>query len=106
MRLRGVCAPVGGRGTGEQVEGGEVVKRNGWTFKDYARHYVDARVAAGEIQERTAKSLRATLRTLAFRIDGLRLQEITPEVIEAAYVDLRPARARAAGLCRDAPCTT
>lgn len=73
----------------EEVEGGSVVKRNGWTFEQYAKHYVDARVAAGEIQERTAKTLRSTLRTLAYRIGALRLQEITPEVIEAAYIDLR-----------------
>lgn len=73
----------------EKVEGGENVKRNGWTVKDYAKHYVDARVAAGEIQERTANSLRSTLNTLCHRIGGMRLQEITPEVMEAAYIDLR-----------------
>lgn len=72
-----------------EIEGGSVVKRSGWTFDSYARHYVDARVAAGEIQERTANSLRGTLKSLGHRIGGLRLQEITPEVIEAAYIDLR-----------------
>ena len=63
--------------------------RNGWTFNGYAKHYVDTRVAAGEIQERTANSLRGTLKALGYRIGELRLQEITPEVIEAAYIDLR-----------------
>ena len=72
-----------------EIEGGAVVKRSGWTFNGYAKHYVDTRVAAGEIQERTANSLRATLKALGHRIGEMRLQEITPEVIEAAYIDLR-----------------
>ena len=72
-----------------EIEGGNLVKRNGWTFNSYAKHYVDARVAAGEIQERTANSLRGTLKALGHRIGEMRLQEITPEVIEAAYIDLR-----------------
>ena len=72
-----------------EIEGGNVVKRSGWTFNGYAKHYVDTRVAAGEIQERTAKSLRGTLKALGHRIGELKLQEITPEVIEAAYIDLR-----------------
>ncbi len=74
-----------------QIEGGNLVKQNGWTFNGYAKHYVDTRVAAGEIQERTANSLRGTLKALGYRIGELRLQEITPEVIEAAYIDLRAA---------------
>ena len=72
-----------------EIEGGQIVKKNGWTFNDYAKHYVDARVAAGEIQERTQSQLRSSLRTLGSRIGEMRLQDITPEVIEAAYVDLR-----------------
>lgn len=72
-----------------QIEGGEVVKRSGWTFNGYAKHYVDTRVAAGEIQERTATSLRGTLKALGHRIGELRLQDITPETIEQAYIDLR-----------------
>ena len=72
-----------------EIEGGQIVKKNGWTFNDYAKHYVDTRVAAGEIQERTETHLRSTLRTLGYRIGELRLQDITPEVIETAYIDLR-----------------
>lgn len=73
----------------DELEGGELVRRNGWTFNEYAEHYVDARVAAGEIAKRTATTLRSTLRQLGHLIGGLRLQEITPEVIESAYIDLR-----------------
>ena len=73
----------------DQLEGGEVVRRTSWTFNQYAEHYVDARVAAGEIQERTATTLRSTLRTLGYRIGGLKLQEITPTVLETAYSDLK-----------------
>ena len=72
-----------------QIEGGNLVKRSGWTFNAYAKHYVDTRVAAGEIQERTANSLRSTLKALGYRIGEMALQKITPEVIEAAYIDLR-----------------
>ncbi|WP_165043065.1 site-specific integrase [Adlercreutzia sp. ZJ138] len=72
-----------------QIEGGTLIKRSGWTFYDYAEHYVSARIAAGEIQERTASNMRSSLNALAYRIGGLKLQEITPDIIEAAYIDLR-----------------
>lgn len=57
-----------------EIEGGNVVKRSAWTFDSYAKQYMDARVAAGEIKERTANSLRGTLKALRHRIGGLRLQ--------------------------------
>ena len=58
-------------------------------MKQYVKHYVDARVAAGEIQGHTVKTLHATLRTFWHCIGGLRLQEVTLEAIEATYIDLR-----------------
>lgn len=73
----------------EKVMNGDIVTRTSWTFDEYAKHYVDTRVAAGEIQERTAATLRTTLRQLGHRVGGLKLQEITPEIVEQAYMDLR-----------------
>lgn len=78
-----------GNGSIVQLDHGNLVRRTSWTFNEYATHYVDARVAAGEIQERTATSLRTNLRQLGHRIGGLKLQEITPAVLEAAYYDLK-----------------
>lgn len=72
-----------------EIEGGQVVKRSGWTFNGYAKHYVETRVAAGEIQERTANSHRNNLHALGHLIGEMRLQELTPEVLEQAYIDLR-----------------
>ena len=69
-----------------QIEGGTLVKRSGWTFNAYAKHYVDTRVAAGEIQERTANSLRGTLKALGHRIGEMALQKITPECRQTARI--------------------
>lgn len=73
----------------EKVMNGEVVRKTKWTFNEYAEHYVDAREAAGEIEERTVNTLRATLRQLGHLIGGLNMQDITPQIIEQAYIDLR-----------------
>ncbi|MBR1830295.1 MAG: site-specific integrase, partial [Atopobiaceae bacterium] len=73
----------------ERIENGEVVTKTKWTFDEYAKHYVDAREAAGEVEERTVKTLRSTLRQLGHRIGALNMQDVTPQVLEQAYVDLR-----------------
>jgi len=72
-----------------QIEASGIVERSDWTFNSYAEHYVNSRLAVGEIQERTANNMRYNFKALGHRIGGLRLQEITPETIETAYIELR-----------------
>ena len=72
-----------------KIENDAVVEPSSWTFNDYAEHYVNARVAAGEIQERTTSTLRTTFRQLGYHIGGMKLQKITPVMLEQAYTNLR-----------------
>lgn len=71
------------------IENESIVEPSSWTFNEYAEHYVNARVAAGEIQERTTSTLRTTFRQLGYHIGGMKLQEITPMALEQAYMNLR-----------------
>ena len=78
----------------EKVMNGDIVTRSSWTYDEYAKHYVDTRLAAGEIEKRSADSFRAQLHQLGYLIGGLNMQEITTEIIEAAYTDLRAGKSR------------
>ena len=82
----------------EKIENGEVVTKTKWTFDEYADHYVTTRFAAGEIQERSATTMRNSLRQIGYLIGGLNMQEITPQVVEQAYIDLRNGQSRS-GKC-------
>ena len=73
----------------EQVEGGDVVTRTSWTYNDYADHFVNARKASGKFAERTIESNRYELASLGRLIGNLKLQQITPQILEEAYGDLR-----------------
>ena len=72
-----------------EIETSGFVQRSNITFAEYAEHFVDFRVANGEIQERTADNLRYSLNALGHLIGELRLQEITPRTIEEAFIGLR-----------------
>lgn len=72
-----------------EIEGGSVVQKNTWTFNEYAEHYLEARKAAGEHTAKSLSSTRKNLGSLGFLIGHMKLQEITPRVIEAACIDLR-----------------
>lgn len=82
----------------EKIENGEVVTKTKWTFDEYADHYVTTRFAAGEIQERSATTMRNSLRQIGYLIGGLNMQEVTPQVVEQAYIDLRNGQSRS-GKC-------
>ena len=73
----------------EEVENGEVVTRTAWTYNDYADHFVKAREASGKFSERTIETDRYTLGSLGRLIGNVKLQDITPQILEAAYSDLR-----------------
>ena len=78
----------------EKVINGDVVTRNSWTFEEYGEHYVSTRLAAGEIEKRSADSFKAQLRMIGYLIGSMKMQEITSEVIETAYTDLRADNSR------------
>ena len=73
----------------EEIENGSAVKRNGWTFNSYIEHFIELRQIAGDM---TAISLDATmkrLKSISHLIGHLKMQEITPAVLNAAYASLR-----------------
>ena len=73
----------------EEIEHGKVVKKNTWTYNEYAQHYAEQREKAGELTPKALKSMKSDLAGLGFLIGHLKLQEITPECLESAYVDLK-----------------
>ncbi|MBQ9003462.1 MAG: site-specific integrase [Eggerthellaceae bacterium] len=78
----------------EKVMNGDIVTRNSWTFDEYGKHYVETRLAAGEIEKRSADSFKAQLRMVGYLIGSMKMQEITTQVIETAYADLRAGKSR------------
>ena len=78
----------------DEIENGTVVKRSGWTFNDYIEHFIEVREASGEL---TAISLDATkkrLLSIAYLIGHLKMQEVTPFVLNTAYIDLRKGKSK------------
>lgn len=78
----------------DEIENGSVMQRSSWTFNDYIDHFVELREASGEL---TAISLDATkkrLHSIGYLIGNLKLQEITPIVLNTAYIDLRKGKSK------------
>lgn len=73
----------------EELESGDVVLRSTWTYNDYAEHFIEARKASGKFAERTISSNRYELASLGRLVGNLKMQDITPEILEQAYADLR-----------------
>lgn len=78
----------------DEIENGTVLQRSSWTFNDYIDHFVELREASGEL---TAISLDATkkrLHSIGYLIGNLKLQEISPSVLNIAYIDLRKGKSK------------
>ena len=58
----------------EKAVNGDVVTRNSWTFDEYGKHYVDARLAAGEIEKRSADSFKVQLNMIGYLIGSMKMQ--------------------------------
>ena len=78
----------------DELEKGEVVRRSTYTFDDYADHFIETRKASGEVAPGTIDRERDKLKSIGFLIGKMKLQEITPDVLEKAYVDLRSGKSR------------
>lgn len=76
-----------------EINGGEVVRRSAWTFKDYADHFCELREKSGDYAASTNDATRGRLRQISRHIGGLKMQEITPAVMETVYLDMRNGKA-------------
>lgn len=76
-----------------EINGGEVVRRSAWTFKDYADHFCELREKSGDYAASTNDATRGRLRQISRHIGGLKMQEITPAVVETVYLDMRNGKA-------------
>ena len=78
----------------DEVEGGTVVKRSQWIFKDYAEHFIEARRLTGEFTDISLDTTRTRLNQIGHLIGHLKMQEVTPSVLSAAYVDLKNGKSK------------
>lgn len=78
----------------DEVEGGTVVKRNQWTFNDYAEHFIEVRRATGEYTDISLDTTRTRLKQIGHLIGHLKMQEVTPSVLSSAYIDLKNGKSK------------
>ena len=78
----------------DEIDSGEIVVRSKWTFEDYAEHFLAARELSGEVSAGTIKRDRDKLSSIGFLIGKMKLQDVTPDVIEKALLDLRSGKSR------------
>ena len=78
----------------EEVTTGQVVAKSNYTLNAYIDHFIAAREMSGEVAPGTIRREKEKLRSLAFLIGEMKLQEITPDVLEKAYLDLRAGNSR------------
>ena len=64
------------------------MRRSAWTFKDYADHFCELREKSGDYAASTNAATRGRFRQISRHIGGLRMQEITPTVMETVYLVL------------------
>lgn len=72
-----------------EIESGDVVRRSSWTFTTYAERFCEVREKSGELAPQTVYEDRAHARQISHLIGHIRLQDVTPTVLEQAYIDLR-----------------
>ena len=78
----------------EEIDSGEVVVNSTWTFRAYAEHFIEVRKLSGEVAEGTIRREAEKLDSLGFAIGDMKLQDITPDVIESALIDLRSGKSK------------
>lgn len=72
-----------------EIESGDVVRRSSWTFASYAEHFCEVREKTRELAPQTIYADRSYARQISHLIGHVRLQDVTPTVLEKAYLDLR-----------------
>ena len=78
----------------DEIEHGKVVRKSSWTFNEYADHFMEIQESSGEFTAKTMKSKRGYLAGMGYLIGHMKLQEITPAVIEATHIDMRNGKSR------------
>ena len=78
----------------DEIEGGTIVKRNSWTFNDYIDHFIELRKAAGEMTQISIDATEKRLKSIGHLLGHLKMQEITPGVLNSAYIDLRSGKSK------------
>ena len=78
----------------DEIEGGTVIRKNQWTFKDYADHFIEVRRASGEYTDVSLSTTQTRLNQIGFLIGHLKMQEVTPSVLSSAYVDMRNGKSK------------
>lgn len=73
----------------DEIESGTVVKRSDWRFDDYIDHFIELRRMVGDMTPASLDSTKKRLISISHLIGHLKLQEITPNVLNSAYIDLR-----------------
>lgn len=68
--------------------------RTPYTFKEYADHWANLRESTGKVALGTVKRDRDKLNSIAFLIGEMRLTDVTPAVLEKAYLDLRMGKSK------------
>lgn len=78
----------------QELEDGTAVKANTWTLESYSKHYFDLREMAGIIAPGSIRRDRDKLGSLNYLIGNVKLQKLTPTVLETAYIDLRNGKSK------------
>lgn len=78
----------------EELESGAAVKANNWTLKEYTRHYFKLRETAGDAAPGSIRRDRDKMGSLNHLIGTVKLQKLTPTVLETAYIDLRSGKSK------------
>lgn len=78
----------------QEIEDGTLLRSNSWTLKDYSSHYFELRKTAGVIAPGSIRRDRDKMASLNFLIGNVKLQKLTPTVLETAYIDLRNGKSK------------
>lgn len=73
----------------DELESGKIVKRSSINFNDYIDHFIEVQAASGELTAISLDAIEKRLCSIGYLIGHLRIQEITPGVLNSAYIDLR-----------------
>lgn len=68
---------------------GKLVARKSYTFQEYANHWNDVRLASGRYSEASIARDRSMLSAVRHLVGQMRLQDVTPDVLESAYARMR-----------------
>ena len=72
-----------------EIESGDVVAKSPWTYEDYISHFIELRRLKGDMTPISLDATEKRLRSACHLLGHLKLQEITPAVLNDAYISLR-----------------